>query len=261
MNTDCHRVIYGPVPSWRLGRSLGIDLLSRPNTCSFDCIYCQLGPTRHHTRRRQEYVPTSRVLAELATLPSIEVDFITFSGMGEPTLAANLGEVIVHLRTRLARPVAVLTNSSLLADAKVRAELCLADQVVAKLDAPDEDLFRAINRPFGNISLAEVVEGLRRLRAEYRGRLAIQMMFCEKNRPRVGEMAALVKTIHPDEVQLNTPLRPSATPPLTEDDMRQVEFAFDGLSVTMVYDAEKVNVEALNAAETASRRPSTDNRS
>ena len=252
---ELKRVVYGPVPSWRLGRSLGIDLISRPKTCSFDCIYCQLGPTRRWTTRREEFVPTSRILEELEALPPVEVDFVTFSGMGEPTLAVNLGEVMVGIGDYLDCRLAVLTNSSLMGDPRVREELAMADVVVAKLDAPDEELFQEINRPEVGIRLELVLEGLRRFREEYRGRLAIQIMFCSRNRDRAAEMASLIASLSPDEVQLNTPLRPSAAPALSPAELKDIAHAFAGPSVVMVYEAKKVAVMALDAGETAARRP------
>jgi len=252
---ELKRVVYGPVPSWRLGRSLGIDLISGPKTCSFDCIYCQLGPTRRRVTSREEFVPTSRVLCELEALPALQVDFVTFSGMGEPTLAANLGEAIVRVKSRLPCPVAVLTNSSLLADLGVRAELCPADLVVAKMDAPDEDIFREINRPARSIGFRSVLAGLRQFREDYQGHLAIQVMFCRENRNCTAQILEIIRGLSPDEVQLNTPLRPSATAPLSPEDMRQMGEAFAGLPVVSVYEATKVTVHALDAAETAARRP------
>jgi wyosine [tRNA(Phe)-imidazoG37] synthetase (radical SAM superfamily) len=249
------KVIYGPVPSWRLGRSLGIDLISRPKTCSFDCIYCQLGPTRCRTTCREEFVSTSQVVSELEALPPLEVDFVTFSGMGEPTLAANLGEAIVQIKRRLRWPVAVLTNSSRLIDAGVRAELCLADLVVAKLDAADKATFREINRPANGVSFESILEGLRRFREDYRGRLAIQVMFCQQNRDHAARIAGLIAGFRPDEVQLNTPLRPSSTPPLGPKEMMTIRDALRGLPVVSVYEAKEVLAEALDAAETAARRP------
>jgi len=249
------KVVYGPVPSWRLGRSLGIDLLSRPKTCSFDCIYCQLGPTRHRTTRREEFVPTSRVVSELEALPPLEVDFVTFSGMGEPTLAANLGDAIVQVKRRLPWPVAVLTNSSLLTDPRVRAEVCLADLVVAKLDAPDAELFRKVNRPARSIGFQLVLENLRRLREEHRGRLAIQVMLCQENCNHASQIAQAIRSLRPDEVQLNTPLRPSSTPPLKPQEMIALRDAFRGLSAVSVYEVRRVTAQPLDALETAARRP------
>jgi wyosine [tRNA(Phe)-imidazoG37] synthetase (radical SAM superfamily) len=254
------RVIYGPVPSWRLGRSLGIDLLFRANTCSFDCIYCQLGPTRHRRTRRAEFVPTERVVRELDGLPDVDIDFATFSGMGEPTLASNLGEAIAAVGDRLPAPVAVLTNSSLMTDPEVRAELALADVVVAKLDVPDEDLFREVNRPADGIEFRSILRGLRRFRDDYRGRLAIQVMFCRRNRDRAADIAAAVRDLRADEVQLNTPLRPSPTPPLPPQEMQEIGHAFVGLPVVSVYDAGHVAVNVFDAAETAARRPQASGR-
>lgn len=249
------KVVYGPVASWRLGRSLGIDLLCRPKTCSFDCVYCQLGSTLHKQIRREEFVPTGKVVEELDALPPLEFDYLTFSGMGEPTLASNLEEVTVEARCRFSKPIAVLTNSSLLGQPEVRAALSLADVVVAKLDAPDAELFRRINRPANGIHFEEIIEGLRAFRAESRSWLAIQVMFCQENRDRASEIASLVRGIGPDEVQLNTPLRPSGTAPLPPQDMRRIRDAFAGLPVSSVYEAGKVAVHPLDGRETAARRP------
>lgn len=257
---ELKKVIYGPVPSWRLGRSLGIDLISGPKTCSFDCIYCQLGPTRHKCTQRAEFVATERVVRELESLPEVEADFVTFSGTGEPTLASNLGEAIAEAGDRFQSPVAVLTNSSLIADPEVRSELALADLVVAKLDASDEESFREVNRPANGIRFQSVLTGLRQFRDDYAGRLAVQVMFCKQNRDRAGEIAAAIRDLRPDEVQLNTPLRPSPTPPLSPQQMREIGQAFVGLPTVSVYEASEVTVDTLDAAETAARRPHASGR-
>ena len=107
---ELKKVVYGPVPSWRLGRSLGIDLLSRAKTCSLDCIYCQLGPTADKVTRRAEFVPTERLVTEIKDLPDVELDFVTFSGMGEPTLASNLGEAIAEAGGRVTSSVSSKTD-------------------------------------------------------------------------------------------------------------------------------------------------------
>jgi len=149
----------------------------------------------------------------------------------------------------------VLTNSSLLAEPEVRAALSLADVVVAKLDAANGELFRRINRPANGIHFEEIIEGLRAFKAEGRSWLAVQVMFCPDNRDHAAEMASLITSLGPDEVQLNTPLRPSATPPLSPEEMSQIKQAFAGLPVAMVYEADNVAVKALDAAEAAARRP------
>ena len=253
--------IYGPVPSWRLGRSLGIDLLpGRGKTCSFDCVYCQLGRTTRSAIERQLFVETERLRSELDALPlkSTDVDYVTFSGTGEPTLAANLGEAIDLVRNWPALqgvPVAVLTNATLLSRPDVRHDLARADLVVAKLDAPDEVLFRTINQPVAGVSWFQVVKGIHAFRHKCDGGLALQMMFVGANRQRADEMAALARGLGPDEVQLNTPLRASPTPPLERAAMTGIEQVFSGLPVVNVYDAQPPTVHALDRTEMRRRRP------
>ena len=157
-------VIYGPVPSWRLGRSLGVDILStKGKTCCFDCIYCQLGRTVYPLTGRKEFVSLAELAKELEAVKGVAADYVTFSGVGEPTLASNLGEAIRLAKSVLALPLAVLTNSSLMTREDVRKELILADVVVAKVDAPDEELFQQINRPIIRQTLYEVLKALERL--------------------------------------------------------------------------------------------------
>lgn len=255
------RVFYGPVPSWRLGRSLGIDLLpGQGKTCSFDCVYCQLGRTTCFAVERQVFVETEQLRAELDGLPltAADVDYLTFSGTGEPTLAANLGEAIDLLRERPSLrgvPVAVLTNATLLSQPDVCHDLARADLVVAKLDAPDEELFQTINRPIAGVTWFHLVKGIHAFRQEFDGKLALQMMFIDANRQRAGEMAALARSLSPDGVQLNTPLRASPTPPLNRAAMAEIEQAFSGLPVVGVYSAQPPKVDVLDRAEMRRRRP------
>ena len=161
-------VIYGPVPSWRLGRSLGIDLLSTDGkTCSFDCIYCQLGRTVNPLTERKQFVSLDQLATDLARVRGIAADYATFSGVGEPSLASNLGEAIRLVKSVLKLPVAVLTNSSLMPREDVRRELTLADVVVAKVDAPNEKLFQQINRPVTRQKLDEILRALKLFSKEY----------------------------------------------------------------------------------------------
>ena len=256
MGKSLRRVIYGPVPSWRLGRSLGVDMVSQQaKTCSFSCAYCQLGPTHIRSAQRREFVPLDRVIVELDALPQLEVDTVTFSGTAEPTLAANLGEAITAVREHLSAPVAVLTNSSLMSDPEVRADLALADVVVAKLDAPTEALLREVNRPAPGITLTRIVEALRLFRQEYHGRLALQMMFFAANESCAEALAALAREVSPDEVQVNTPLRPCAVQPLPPEAIGRIQQAFGGLRVVSVYEARRPTVDPLDVQETAARRP------
>jgi wyosine [tRNA(Phe)-imidazoG37] synthetase (radical SAM superfamily) len=199
--------IYGLVNSWRVGRSLGVDLLAVNSVCSFRCVYCQLGRINVHTAERRVYVPTEKVLADLRASAWREADIVTLSGSGEPTLAANLGEVVREIKGRTGKPVLVLTNSARLTDAQVRRELCAADKVFCKLDAADEATFARVNRPVAGLTLRSVVEGLRRFRAEYMGHLGVQLMLLPPGKGRAPEFARLLRNLRPDEVQLNAPRR------------------------------------------------------
>ncbi|MGB3057677.1 MAG: radical SAM protein, partial [Candidatus Omnitrophota bacterium] len=204
-----YKYIYGPVPSWRLGRSLGVDPISAEvKICSFDCVYCQLGKTKMLTGRRKNFVPVSKIVQEIRSLPTVKIDYITFSGAGEPTLAKNLGEMIKTVKSIRKEPVAVLTNSSLMHRKDVRKDLSHADLVVAKLDASSEKTFKEINRPLKGITLQKVIDGIKKFSAGYAGKLALQIMFIKENEKFAGEIAQLAKKIDADEIQLNTPLRP-----------------------------------------------------
>jgi len=250
-------ILYGPVPSWRLGRSLGVDLVSSTGkTCSFDCIYCQLGSTVHSLVRRREFVTISHLAQELETVKNIAVDYVTFSGVAEPTLANNLGQAIELVKSVLGSPVAVLTNSSLMPREDVRRELGRADVVVAKVDAPNEELFRRINRPKIKSTLDEILQAIRLFKEEYRGKLALQMMFVEANKDCALEMARIAEELSPDEVQINTPLRPCAVKPLTPEEIATIRQEFTGLrGVVTVYEALRPEVTPLNLKETLRRRP------
>lgn len=250
-------ILYGPVPSWRLGRSLGVDLVStKGKTCSFDCIYCQLGRTVHPLVRRREFVTMSQLAQELETVKNIAVDYVTFSGVAEPTLASNLGQAIELVKSVLGLPVAVLTNSSLMPGENVRRELSQADVVVAKVDAPNEELFRRINRPRVKFTLDEILRAIKLFKEEYRGKLALQMMFIEANKGYAPEMARIAEELSPDEVQINTPLRPCAVKPLTPEEIAAIRQEFTGLKgVVTVYEALRPEVTPLNLRETLRRRP------
>ncbi len=200
--------VYGPVRSWRYGLSLGIDPILARSTCSFDCVYCQLGSIVDRTLERRIHVPTARVLEDLAAFEGSSCDVLTVSGSGEPTLAANLGELLAGIRRRIDRPVVVLTNGTLLVRSEVRHELETADVVSVKLDAATEDTFQRISRPVAGVTLAGVLEGLRVFRRSFPNRLHVQTMILPANRREAEAIARLVRSIAPDEVELNAPVRP-----------------------------------------------------
>ncbi|MCX7013621.1 MAG: radical SAM protein [Candidatus Sumerlaeota bacterium] len=199
--------VYGPVKSWRVGWSLGVDLIQDVSTCSFNCIYCQLGDIQTRTAQRRVYVPTVRVLADLEAVDWRRVDVVALSGSGEPTLALNLGEVLRAIRARHGKPTVVLTNALHLHDPRVRRDLAEASEVAAKLDAADDRMLGVINRPVESVSVRWIVEGIRLFRREFAGRLCIQTMLMPSNIRQARRIAELIREIQPDEAQLNTPRR------------------------------------------------------
>jgi len=214
-----------------------------------------LGTTLYPLAERREFVSLDQFINELQTLREIEADFVTFSGVGEPTLANNIGQAIPIAKSVLHLPVAVLTNSSLMPREDVRRDLAKADVVVAKVDAPEKRIFRKINRPCGGYSIDEIVQGIKLFRENYKGKLAIQIMFIDANKLYCREMAEIARSLSPDEVQLNTPLRPCAVKPLRPSEMAAIKEEFEGLNVVEVYRTPIREVAPLNAVETLRRRP------
>ncbi len=249
------KAVYGPVASWRLGRSLGIDpTCSKKKACSFNCAYCQLGVGEMVCGRR-EFVTLKKLGTDLEAIKGVGADVITFSGTGEPTLAKNLGEMIDLARTVSGLPIAVITNSSLLPLKEVRQTLCKADIVLAKLDAPDEALFQEINRPCAGMHFKEYLEGIETFRKEFHGKFALQIMFIEPNKASAGQLAALAKGINPDEIQINTPLRPCFVKALSREELGAIKHAFRGLqNVKCVYGAELPKVAPIDLEEVYKRK-------
>jgi wyosine [tRNA(Phe)-imidazoG37] synthetase (radical SAM superfamily) len=207
------RFVYGPVASRRLGRSLGVDLIPF-KTCPYDCIYCQLGATTEHTRMRRRFVPIETIVTEVRTaLERHRPDFISLAGSGEPTLYEGLGALIEALHGVTDVPVALLTNGALFGDPAVRMEAGRADLVIPSLDAGDENLFAAVNRPVAGLSLEEVVEGLAAFRRAYRGRIWLEVMVTaglSDGPDAIAAIARQARRLAPDKIQLNTPVRPAA---------------------------------------------------
>jgi wyosine [tRNA(Phe)-imidazoG37] synthetase (radical SAM superfamily) len=251
-------IIYGPVASWRLGKSLGIDLLPAINKiCSFNCIYCQLGETTNPTTERGEFASATQLTKELEGVRGITADYVTFSGTGEPTLASNLGQAIEVAKSILHLPIAVLTNSSLMSREDVRDNLAKADVVVAKVDAHSQELFDRVNRPIAGILLSDILQGIELFKRVFKGKLCLQIMFIEADKNFAKEIARVARSLLPDEVQLNTPLRPCAVEPLTPSQMASIQSNFDNFScpVVTVYQAPRSEVMPLNLYETLRRRP------
>jgi wyosine [tRNA(Phe)-imidazoG37] synthetase (radical SAM superfamily) len=249
------RYIYGPVYSWRLGISLGIDLLSSARKiCSFDCVYCQLGRTKGPTSKPKIYVKTSEVISELRRLPRVKIDYITFSGRGEPSLAKNLGQAIKAVKKLSIAPVAVLTNASLFNRAGIRKNLSCADFVIAKLDAYSQKSLERINQPAKSVVFDRVVQGIKQFRKDFKGRFALQIMFVRENKDFADKLARLTREINPDEVQINTPLRPSKANPLSKQEISRIKKYFRGLDFISVYDIPCKKVIPLSKKQALKRR-------
>jgi wyosine [tRNA(Phe)-imidazoG37] synthetase (radical SAM superfamily) len=201
--------VYGPVSSWRYGRSLGIDPIGVISTCSFNCVYCQLGEIEQITSDRQVYIPTAQIVEELKGFAPWDVDVITLSGSGEPTLAVNLGEILREIKQLTHRPTLVLTNATLLHDPTVRSQLAFADRVSVKLDAVSPEGLRRVNRPDSQVNFSQLWAGIEQFCAEYPGDLGIQTMILSAwDEQAKAEYIRQIKAMKPTEVQLNIPSRP-----------------------------------------------------
>ncbi len=238
------KYLFGPVPSRRLGLSLGVDLVPY-KVCSFDCVYCECGRTTRHTIERKEYVPSSEVLEELKLFMENPVPFqyVTFSGYGEPLLNSAFGGIASWIKDNIERPLALLTNSSLLVYPEVRREASLCDVVLPSLDAATQSVFERINRPCCGISVKDIVEALRCFKREYlKVKMALEILFVKGINDGDGELKALkdaVEYIEPDEVHLNTVDRPPAddVEPVSRDFLREVA-AFIGGRCVVVGEAQ-----------------------
>jgi wyosine [tRNA(Phe)-imidazoG37] synthetase (radical SAM superfamily) len=249
------KYIYGPVASWRLGRSLGVDLISTDEKiCSFDCTYCQIGPTQIHTLERKIFVPTEDVLGEIKELPDIEFDYITMSGMGEPTLAKNIGEVVRGIKKLRKESIAVITNSSLIDEPEVREDLLAADRVVAKLDAATQTTFEKVSHPVKGLLLTSIIRGICAFTEMYKGQLDLQIMFIQENVHEAKDLAEIARLIKPDEVEINTPLRPCPVEPLSPEKLAEAQEYFEGFKIRNVYDNIIPGVTSIEDDKTRRRR-------
>jgi wyosine [tRNA(Phe)-imidazoG37] synthetase (radical SAM superfamily) len=206
--------VYGPVPSRRLGLSLGLDIVPA-KVCTLDCVYCQLGRTTERSTDRRDFFDVREVLSELEGVLAggVRADFVTVGGSGEPTLNARLGELIDGIREVTDIPVAIITNGTLLFRADVRADCARADVVVPSLDAGDAATFQAVNRPARDISIEKLVSGLAAFREVFRGQIWLEVFLIEGMNTGPEQLMALrrhIERIRPDKIQLNSAVRPVA---------------------------------------------------
>ena len=212
MTQQSFRHLFGPVPSRRLGRSLGIDLTPF-KTCSYDCIFCQLGRTTNKTCERQEYVPVQEVIEELAAWfqSGAEADFITLAGSGEPTINSGFGRVIDYIHSVSKIPVALLTNGSLLFHPEVCQQATKADLVKVSMSVFDQASLEQINRPADGIAFEAMIAGQQAFRTRFKGKLWVEVFLIQDmntSPEAIARIAQLVKSLHADKVQLNTAVRP-----------------------------------------------------
>ncbi|MCX8095309.1 MAG: radical SAM protein [Caldisericia bacterium] len=237
-------LIYGPVISWRYGKSLGINLLGKTKRyCTFSCIYCELGPFTinerkgSHKIKREIFVETDLLINEFKKFLREDFEVITFSGAGEPTLAKNIGEVLQKIKEiEPNKNTILLTNSSLLYLDDVRKDILNFDIIDVKIDAISEDTFKKINKPIEGIEIEKILYGIKKLKEEFKGKFNIQIMITQINLNEIEKIANFVNEIKPDEVHLNTPTRYPWKKPIPREILLPLKIYFKNLKVRTPYD-------------------------
>ena len=221
---------FGPVPSRRLGLSLGVDII--PNKlCSLDCVYCEVGVTDKRGLARKEYLPANEILIEVkeVIVEYPDLDHITISGSGEPTLNSKIGDIIRGIKQMTKIPVAVLTNGTLLNLPEVRRDLMDADIVSPSLDAVSADVFEKVDRPNPKLRIDTIIDGIKVFRQEYQGRMWIEILFVKgmnDHDEEVFKMKQVLDEIQPERIHLNTVIRPPAyaiAQPVGEDRLKEIQ--------------------------------------
>lgn len=235
------RYVFGPVPSRRLGNSLGVSPIPQ-KTCNYSCTYCQLGRTDRMSNRRELFFSVDDILSEFEKYLEDEdkFDVVTIVGEGEPTLYAGLGELISRIKERTNKPVAVITNGALLSDPQVRKDLAGADLVLPSMDAADEKAFRSIDRPIGSLRFDEVMKGLEVFTHEFTGQIWVEIMLLageNDDDESLERFRQSLQKVRYDRLYINTPVRPPAesqvSAPSEERVGRAVEL-LEGISIDML---------------------------
>ena len=250
------KYIFGPVPSRRLGESLGISPIPA-KTCNYSCVYCQLGRTNKMSNKIEEFYEVEDIVNEFDFVSKSEkFDVVTIVGEGEPTLYKGLGKLINELKLKTKKPIAVITNGALLYDKKVRENLMNADIVLPSLDYSNEDEFRNIDRPYGALKFYEVFNGLVTFSKEYKGQLWIEIMLVKginDSDESLKRMKKLLQKLNYDRIYINTPVRPPAeefVKPVSKECLNKATEMFDATSIEMLasgnfYSEEEDSVEAI----------------
>ena len=263
-----YRYLFGPVPSRRFGRSLGVDL-NPHKTCSFDCVFCQLGRTTEKTITRREYVPTERVLSELHEWLDKDgrADYITLSGSGEPSLHSRFGEVLEFIRSQSTIPAVLLTNGTMLNLQEVRDAAVCADVVKTSLSAWDQHSYIWMNRPHPQLRFDHLIEGQKAFRAQFKGELWMEVFLVEGINSFPGDIqkiATLAGEIGPDRIHLNTSVRPPAedfAAALSKEHMEELTHLFqpraEVIAEFKAKDSERVEANQETIFSMLQRRPCT----
>jgi len=267
-----YKYLFGPVPSRRLGMSLGVDLIPK-KVCSLDCVYCEVGPTTKLTTERREYILYDKVTSELehyfANNP--DPDYVTFSGSGEPTLNSRIGDVLQFIkRLKPGIPIAVLTNGTLLYDKKVRDDLMDANVMLPSLDAATEITFRKINRPASQLTAKKYIQGLVDFRKEFSGQIWLEVFIISGYNDNIDDLNALknaFEKIRPDHIQINTLDRPGTVADIhaaSHEDLKKIVDYWKLDNVEIIAAApERKNIQSYRKdaetaiIETIARRPCT----
>ncbi|MFA5301390.1 MAG: radical SAM protein [Bacteroidales bacterium] len=255
-----YKHIFGPVPSRRLGMSLGVDMVPK-KVCSLNCVYCEVGPTTRLTSERKPYVPAKDIIRELQDYFRTQnnPDFITFSGYGEPTLNSEIGEIFDYLkREKPEVPIAVLTNGTLLYEKEVREAIMKADLVLPSLDSATEEGFKRINHPVKTISLRQYIEGLVSFGQEFSGKIWLEVFILPGYNDSISELDALKKEllrIKPDRIQLNTLDRPGTVPGLRSATRQELQSIIDYWEIPNV----EIIAAVLERTKMASYRKDVEN--
>jgi len=218
--------VFGPVPSRRLGLSLGVDLIP-PKTCTFDCLYCQVGRTTSRTLEPKAFVPVREVVAEIKRKILKNVpDAITLAGSGEPTLYSEIDQVIASIKKMTKIKVALLTNGALFWKEEIRQRVLKADIIMPTLSSAFDHTFREIHRPHPGLDLATIINGLKMLRQDYKGQIFLEVVFLagvNDTKREVEALKNLVEQISPEKIQLNTVVRPPADSKAISLDRKRLE--------------------------------------
>jgi len=267
-----YKYLFGPVPSRRLGMSLGVDLVPR-KVCSLDCVYCEVGKTTCLTTERKEYIPYNKVVAELEHYfkNSPYPDYITFSGSGEPTLNSRLGDIIKFIKSKKPSiPIAVLTNGTLMSDVGLQEELMQADLVLPSLDAATAEIFKKINRPARRLNIENIIQGLADFSNKFNGKIWLEVFLLpgyNYDDQEIAEIGLAINRIKPDSVQLNTLDRPGTEKDLHSASRAQMErikkiWGFESIDIIAAAPQRK-NIKSYRSDNenailgTISRRPCT----